>query len=209
MEFSKRPCDEFTEMLASKAPVPGGGGASALVGALGTALGSMVGNLTIGKKKYADAQAQICILQEESAHLQKELLELIEKDAEAFEPLSRAYGLPRETEEQRVQKDRVMEEALKKACSVPLKIMECCCEAIEGMEVYAQKGSVIAVSDAGVGAAFLRAALEGASMNVFINTKSMKDRAYADKLNARADQMLAVYGARAEAVLEEVRKSLR
>lgn len=209
MEFSKKPCDEFVEVLATKAPVPGGGGASALVGAVGTALGNMVGSLTVGKKKYADVEAEIRLLQKESDRLQQELLELIEKDAQVFEPLSKAYGLPKETEEEKAEKARVMEAALKEACSVPMKIMEKCCQAIEGIEVYAKKGSVIAISDAGVGAAFLRAALEGASLNVYINTKSMQDRDYAAELNDRADQMLETYTKRAEAVFAEVKARLR
>lgn len=209
MEFSKKPCDEFVEVLATKAPVPGGGGASALVGAVGTALGNMVGSLTVGKKKYADVEAEIRLLQKESDRLQQELLELVEKDAQVFEPLSKAYGLPKETEEEKAEKARVMEAALKEACSVPMEIMEKCCQAIEGIEVYAKKGSVIAISDAGVGAAFLRAALEGASLNVYINTKSMQDRAYAAELNDRADQMLETYTKRAEAVFAEVKARLR
>lgn len=209
MEFSKKPCDEFVEVLATKAPVPGGGGASALVGAVGTALGNMVGSLTVGKKKYADVEAEIRLLQKESDQLQQELLELIEKDAQAFEPLSKAYGLPKETEEEKAEKARVMEAALKEACLVPMEIMEKCCRAIEGIEVYAKKGSVIAISDAGVGAAFLRAALEGASLNVYINTKSMQNREYAAKLNDRADQMLETYTKRAEAVFDEVKARLQ
>ena len=209
MGFSKKPCDEFVEVLATKAPVPGGGGASALVGAVGTALGNMVGSLTVGKKKYADVEAEIRTLQAKSDALQRELLNLIEKDAEVFEPLSKAYGLPKDTEEEKAEKARVMEAALKEACSVPMEIMEKCCEAIEGIEIYAQKGSVIAISDAGVGAAFLKAALEGASLNVYINTKSMQDREYADALNEKADKMLEEYTKRAEAVFESVKARLK
>ena len=99
MGFSTKPCDEFVAVLATKAPVPGGGGAAALVGALGTALGNMVGSLTVGKKKYADVEAEIMELQVKSDVLQKELLHLIERDAEVFEPLSKAYSLPKETED--------------------------------------------------------------------------------------------------------------
>ena len=173
MGFSTTPCNEFVEVLASKAPVPGGGGASALVGAIGTALGNMVGSLTVGKKKYADVEAEIMELKGKCDILQKELLELVEKDAIVFEPLSRAYGMPKNTEEEKAKKAQVMEKVLKDACSVPMEIMEKCCEAIDLIEIFAQKGSVIAISDAGVGAAFCKAALEGASLNVYINTKSM------------------------------------
>ena len=209
MGFSNVPCDEFVAVLATKAPVPGGGGASALVGALGTALGNMVGSLTVGKKKYADVEAEIKALQAKSDQLQSELLHLIERDAEVFEPLSKAYGLPKNTEEEKAEKARIMEAALKEACSVPMKIMEKCCEAIDVIEIFAKKGSVIAISDAGVGAAFLKVALEGASLNVFINTKSMADREYAEALNAKADQMLDVYTKKAAEIFESVKERLR
>lgn len=208
MGFSTTPCDEFVEVLASKAPVPGGGGASALVGAVGTALGNMVGSLTVGKKKYADVEAEIKELQAKCDILQKELLKLIERDAEVFEPLSKAYGMPKNTEEEKARKAEVMEKVLKEACSVPMEIMEKCCEAIDLIEVFAEKGSVIAISDAGVGAAFLRSALNGASLNVYINTKSMADREYAGELNQKADRMLEVYGTKAETIFQQVKGRL-
>ena len=204
MGFSTVPCNEFVEVLASKAPVPGGGGASALVGAIGTALGNMVGSLTVGKKKYVDVEEEMHALKAKCDTLQKELLALVEKDAEVFEPLSKAYGMPRNTEEEKAEKARVMEIVLKDACSVPMEIMEKCCEAIELIQEFAAKGSTLAISDAGVGAAFCKAALEGASLNVYINTKSMKNREYAEELNAKADAMLAKYPKMAEEIFESV-----
>lgn len=192
-QMGRMPCEDFVLALASNAPVPGGGGASALVGAIGIALGDMVGSLTLGKKKYADVQADIERLKEEASVIERELLNLIERDAEVFEPLSRAYGLPKETAEEQAHKAQVMEAALKEACAVPLSIMERCCEAILLLEEFAQKGTAIAISDAGCGAACCRAALTSASMNVFINTKSMTDRAYAEEINERANAMLDQY----------------
>lgn len=209
MGFSTVPCNEFVEVLASKAPVPGGGGASALVGAIGTALGNMVGSLTVGKKKYADVEEEMYELKGKADALQKELLHFIERDAEVFEPLSKAYGMPRNTEEEKAEKARVMEIVLKDACSVPMEIMERCCEAIDLIEVFAEKGSTLAISDAGVGATFCKAALEGASLNVFINTKSMKNREYADELNKKADEMLSVYTKKAEEIYQSVAARLR
>ena len=209
MGFSTVPCNEFVEVLASKAPVPGGGGASALVGAIGTALGNMVGSLTVGKKKYADVEEEMYALKAKCDTLQKELLALVEKDAEVFEPLSKAYGMPRNTEEEKAEKARVMEIVLKDACSVPMEIMEKCCEAIELIQEFAAKGSTLAISDAGVGAAFCKAALEGASLNVYINTKSMKNREYAEELNAKADAMLAKYPKMAEEIFESVLGKLK
>ena len=204
MGFSTVPCNEFVEVLGSKAPVPGGGGASALVGAVGTALGNMVGALTVGKKKYADVEEEMKELMAKATTLQDELLHLIERDAEVFEPLSKAYGMPRETEEEKAEKARVMEIVLKDACSVPMEIMEKCCEAIDLIVEFAAKGSALAISDAGVGAAFCKAALEGASLNVYINTKAMKNREYAEELNKKCDEMLAVYTVKADEIFQNV-----
>ena len=204
MGFSTVPCNEFVDVLGSKAPVPGGGGASALVGAVGTALGNMVGALTVGKKKYADVEEEMKELMAKATTLQDELLHLIERDAEVFEPLSKAYGMPRETEEEKAEKARVMEIVLKDACSVPMEIMEKCCEAIDLIVEFAAKGSALAISDAGVGAAFCKAALEGASLNVYINTKSMKNREYAEELNRKSDEMLAVYTVKADEIFRNV-----
>lgn len=186
-------CEDFVFALASNAPVPGGGGASALVGAIGMALGDMVGSLTLGKKKYADVQTDIEQLKKKAGEIERELLRLIDRDAEVFEPLSRAYGLPKETPEEQAIKAQVMEAALKEACAVPLSIMERCCEAIELINEFAQKGTAIAISDAGCGAACCRAALTSASMNVFINTKAMTDQAFAEEINIKANALLAKY----------------
>ncbi len=204
MDFTKQSCQEFVQVLASKEPVPGGGGASALVGAIGMALGNMVGSLTVGKKKYADVQEDIIELKGKADALQDELLELVRRDAEVFEPLSRAYGMPKETDEQKQEKERVMEAALKEACDVPLQIMEKCCNAIDLHEDFEKKGTAIAISDVGVGVVMCRAALQGASLNVFINTKIMKDRAHADEANKKANDMLSAYCAKADEIYERV-----
>ena len=209
MSFTTYTCEDFVEILSTKAPVPGGGGASALVGAIGTALGNMVGSLTVGKKKYAEVEADIIALKEKADALQKDFLHLVEEDARVFEPLSKAYGMPKDTEEEKAEKARVMEIVLKDACSVPMEIMKKCCEAIDIIEEFAQKDNVIALSDAGVGAAFCKAALLGASLNVFINTKSMANREYAEALNREAEEMIATYSAKADAVFEGVTNRLK
>ena len=196
--------NDFAEQLASNAPVPGGGGASALVGAVGVALGNMVGSLTVGKKKYADVEEEIIALNEKAAVLREELLTLMEKDAEVFEPLSKAYSIPKDDPA----RDEVMAVVLKQASEVPLEIMRKCCEAIDLIEVYAQKGSVIAVSDAGCGTAICKAALESAALNVYINTKSMKDRELAETMNAEVDIMLSKYCAKAAEIYASVSERL-
>ena len=203
------PCNEYVDLLSSKSPVPGGGGASALVGALGTALGNMVGALTVGKKRYADVEEEMYDLMAKCDSLQKELLALSERDAEVFEPLARAYGMPKETEDEREEKARVMEAALQDACLIPLKIMEKCCETLEIMREFAVKGSKLAVSDAGCGAVFCRAALEGASLNVLINTKAMEDKVLAEELNSRDSSMLDTYVPLADEIWNSVSDKLR
>ena len=201
MDFTQKSCREFVEVLASNAPVPGGGGAAALVGALGTAMGNMVGSLTVGKKKYADVEAEIIALKAKCDALQKDLLDQVPADAVGFEPLAKAYGIPKDNPD----RDRILEEATIVACQVPMKIMELCCESIEAISVFAAKGSRLAVSDAGCGAVCCKAALQSASLNVFINTKSLKNRELAEELNAKANGMLDKYCAMADEIFAGVR----
>jgi formiminotetrahydrofolate cyclodeaminase len=136
--------------------------------------------------------------------LQTELLALVGRDAEVFEPLSKAYGLPRETEEQKAYKAQVMEAALKEACSVPMEIMRACCRAIELHQEFAAKGSAIAISDVGCGVISCQAALRAASLNVFINTASMKERDYAENINKEANLLLEKYVKLAEEIYSNV-----
>lgn len=201
VDFTQNSCREFVEVLASNAPVPGGGGAAALVGAIGTALGNMVGSLTVGKKKYAAVEAEIIALKAKCDDLQKQLLDQVPADAEGFEPLAKAYGIPKDDPN----RDKVLEEATIVACKVPMKIMVLCCESIEAISVFAAKGSRLAVSDAGCGAVCCKAALQSASLNVFINTKSLKNRELAEELNAKANAMLDKYCAMADEIFASVR----
>lgn len=180
----------YLDALASKAPVPGGGGASALGGALAAALGQMVANLTVGKKRYADVEEEMQGYLFTLNICQMEMTALADRDAEVFAPLAAAYGLPSETEEQKAEKDRVMEENLLAASLVPLKIMEKAIGIIEVLEEMEKKGSRMAVSDVGVAVQFARTALTGAVMNVYINTKSMKNRDKAEELNHKAQNLL-------------------
>ena len=201
MDYTTRSCREFVTVLASNEPAPGGGGASALVAALGTALGNMVGSLTVGKKKYADVEAEIIALKETCDKLQTELLDQVPADAEGFIPLSKAYGIPKDDPN----RDAILEDATITACKVPMHIMELCCEAIDCVAVFAAKGSRLAVSDAGCGAVCCKAALQAASLNVFINTKTLKNREAAEELNAKANAMLSKYCALADEIFNEVK----
>lgn len=198
-------CGGFSEALASASPVPGGGAASAYVGALAASLGLMVGSLTVGKKKYAAVEADVIAAMEKLEVLRRELISMADQDAESFLPLSMAYSLPKETPAQRAEKARVMEAALRSACDVPMEIMRRCCEIITLQAEMARKGSALAVSDVGTGVVFAKSALMGASLNVFINAQAMADREYAERLTAAADDMLKVYGPKADVVFELVR----
>ena len=202
MDFTENTCREFVNVLASKEPVPGGGGASALVGAIGTALGNMVGSLTVGKKKYADVEQEIIALKAKCDDLEKQLLDQVPADAEGFAPLAKAYGIPKDDPT----REETLEKATLNACAVPVHIMELCCQSLDAIRVFAEKGSRLAVSDAGCGAVIVKAALQAASLNVFINTKSLKNRGEAERLNARCEEMLGTYCALADEIYESCRK---
>lgn len=183
-------CEDFVSQLASNNAVPGGGGAAAFVGAIGVALGNMVAALTVGKKKYAAVEDDIIAAAQQAETLRVQLLSLIQADAQGFAPLAAAYALPVDTVEQREEKTRVLEAALVDACRAPLAMMQACCSALELLEILAEKGSRLAVSDAGCGAACCKAALQSACLNVFINTKLMRDRQCAARLNRETQDML-------------------
>lgn len=208
-DFTDKSCREFIDVLASSAPIPGGGGASALVGAIGVALGNMVGSLTVGKKRYAEVEADIIGYKKEADEITQTLLTLVAKDAEVFEPLSKAYSLPKNTSEELAEREKVMAIVLKDACEVPLEIMKTCAKGLDLMEEFADKGSHIALSDAGVGATLLKSALQGASLNIYINTKSMKDKELAEKFNNEADRLRSVYEVKADEIFEKVCKEIK
>ena len=202
MDMTMANCREFVDILASDAPAPGGGGAAALVGAIGTALGNMVGSLTVGKKKYADVESEILALKAKCDALQKQLLDQVQADEEGFLPLARAYGIPKDDPN----RAQILENATLSACAVPMRIMELCCESLDCIAIFAEKGSRLALSDAGCAAVCVKAALQAAALNVFINTKSLQNRAVAEELNAKANAMLDKYCALADRIFTEVKK---
>ena len=190
---------EFLDVLSSKEPVPGGGGASALAGALGNALGQMVANLTIGKKKYALVEDEIKELAERMKGIQGQFSALADQDAKVFAPLAKCYSLPSGTEEEKAYKAEVMEARLLDASLVPMEIMD----------ILADKGSRMAVSDVGVGVQFIRTALLGAVMNVYINTKSMKNREKAEEMNEKAERLIKEGTEAADRIYQKVLEQLR
>ena len=185
---------DFLNVLASKEPVPGGGGACGYVAAVGMALGNMVLSLTTGKKKYAEYQEEI----------EELIVKAGDKDAKAFKPLSEAYGLPKDTEEQLEHRNKVMENALLIASEAPLSMMELIVEAIKLIDRISVIGSRLAISDAGVGVQMCKAALNGASLNVYINTKLMKNIDVAEDMNTKADELVITGNELADKVYDRV-----
>lgn len=177
---------EYADELEGKSPTPGGGGASAVAGALGACLGQMVCNLTIGKKRYKEHEEQIEDIRKRLEAAAELLLGLSDRDAEAFAPLSRAYSLPSNTEEERKIKRETMEPLLFNAAQVPLDIMAAAYGMLDDMDYIRKYGSTLAVSDVGVAVQLIRAAVLGAYMNVKINTGYMENEAEAKRLDERA-----------------------
>jgi len=204
-KLAEKSCVKFAEALASKAPVPGGGGAAALVGGYGAALCAMAGNLTIGRKKYTSVQEDIRKMLEKCGVCQKRLIELVDEDAAVFEPLSKAYSIPKDDPD----RERVLEETTKQACQAPLEMMVVCCEVIEVLEEMLEKGNSMLVSDVGCGALCCAAALEAASMNVFVNIRTLRDKEAAKAMEQRVDSMLDAYLPRAKKVAEGTMRRLR
>jgi len=196
--------DVFIAKLASNEPTPGGGGASSLVGAVGTALLSMVANLTAGKKKYAQYQADIDVVLERTEDLIGRLMGLVDEDAKAFEPLAKAYGIPKDNPG----RDVIIEDALKVASDAPYKILEVLEECADIVVELATKGSKLAISDVGCAATMISAAAKGAVMNIYINTKLMQDRDYAESLNERSIRLVRSITARCDDVYDVIAESL-
>ena len=208
MKLIEKNSKEFIDILASKAAVPGGGGAAALVGSIGMALGSMVCNLTIGKKKYAQYEDDLKEILFQAEKIQKDLLDMIDKDAEGFLPLSKAYGLPSNTDEEKKIKEETMENALKLACEVPIKIVRTCYDSIKLHEALVDKGSKLAISDVGVGVQCLRAAILSGELNVIININSIKDEEYVRNVKTEVTNLVTEGVKIADEVYSEVERML-
>ena len=199
----------FISEVAAETPTPGGGGASAYCGALGSALLSMVGNLTAGKKKYADIEDKVVAHLQQLEEVRAELVDLVERDALAFAPLADAFKLPRETEEEKAYRHEVIQNALIDAISVPFAIMNACDRVIELSDFLAHYGNRTAISDVATGVSFAKGALKGAALNVYVNATMLDDRAMATRYTDEADRLIVESGRRADEiynyVLEEIR----
>ena len=189
----------FLNELASKSATPGGGSVAALMGAQSAALISMVCNLTIGKPKYAEVEAEMQALLQKSEALREKLIGLIKADVEVFNRLMTAYGLPKETDEEKTARTEVIQAVLKAATQVPLDCARACAEAIDLSRCAANKGSLGVISDAGAAVMAGYSGLKSAALNVYINTGSLKDRAFAEAKLLELETILKNY----EGVVEE------
>ncbi|WP_422446144.1 cyclodeaminase/cyclohydrolase family protein [Thermoanaerobacterium sp. DL9XJH110] len=205
----EKSCREFVRVLASKEPVPGGGGAAALVGAIGMALGNMVGTLTVGKEKYKDVEKEVMEIMNEATAIQNRLMELVDKDAEVFKEVADVYKMPKSTAEEKKKREEAMENALKQACSVPIEIMKSACDAIRLQRRLADIGSQLAISDVGVGVLCLKAALISGKLNVIINLNGIKDREFVKKTGDEMEQLVKEGGRLADETYIKVEERLK
>jgi len=204
MALTDKPVTTFLDELASDAPAPGGGSVAALSGALGAALVSMVCNLTVGKKKYADVQDDIEALLAQSEALRQELTDLLEEDVKAYTAYSVAAKMPRDTEEEKAERTKAMQAALKVATDVPLRIAEAAVKVMDLCMPTAEKGNKWAVSDAGVAVLMAEAALRSAALNVLINLGTIKDQDFVAEKRAHLDNLLAGKGVMRDQIYDYV-----
>jgi formiminotetrahydrofolate cyclodeaminase len=187
--LTSRTVTEFLDELASSSPAPGGGSVAALAGAIGAALTSMVCNLTIAKKKYADVQEEIEAVLAKSEELRKKLTVLVEKDTEAFNAVMAAFGMAKSTEEEGMQRAAAIQQATRSATLVPLEVMSLCGDALSLSRAVAEKGNKNSASDVGVAALMFHAACGSAELNVRINLVSLKDEAFVQQTTEKAREL--------------------
>lgn len=207
-QIKDKPVTAFLDELASSAPTPGGGSAAAIMGGMGAALVSMVCNLTIGKKAYVGVEGEMKDLLAKAEALRAQLTDFIRADVEAFDGLMAAYGLPKETDEQKAARSAAIQDGLKKATDAPLACARACADVIALSLIAAEKGNTNVVSDAGVAALAAAAALRSAALNVDINVPSIKDADFAASRRAETDALLARWVAEADRVVEVVKSKL-
>ncbi|SMP44524.1 cyclodeaminase/cyclohydrolase family protein [Anoxynatronum buryatiense] len=208
MKLTELKTKEFVSTLASDAPAPGGGSASALFGALGTALVSMVANLTTGKEKYAAYEDRMKEVLKETEGLMESFNNLIEKDTEVYNAVGDVLTMPKTTDEEKAKRKEAMQQALKEATIVPYTMMEEAAKVLVVLQKAMGHSNPNAVSDLGVGALGLKAAMQGAWLNVKINLGSIKDEAFVSEYRAKGEKLLADNLALADSLYQEVEKQL-
>ena len=197
---------EFAQVLGSDAPAPGGGSAAALSAANGISLTKMVCELTLGKKKYAEFEAEIAQVHAESARLQESLLTAIDKDTEAFNLVSAVFDMPKETEEDKAARREAMQQALKEATQSPYGMMEDILTALQTTQKAVGKSNTNAASDLGVAALNLKAGLQGAWLNVLINLSGVKDEAFVADYRSKGEELLQKGCSLADEIYQEILK---
>jgi formiminotetrahydrofolate cyclodeaminase len=190
-EIKDNRIEQFLEALASQSATPGGGSAAAIIGAMGAALVSMVCNLTIGKKKYAEVEGEMKHVLAEADTLRQQLIGMIEDDVKAFDAVMGAYGLPKETDADKAKRDSAIQAALKQATDVPMACARAARQVIDIAAIASDKGNLNVISDAGVGVLAGYAALRSAALNVFTNARMITDKTFAEAKLKELNQLLA------------------
>lgn len=207
-EIKDKSIQIFFDELASKAPTPGGGSAAAVMGAQAAALISMVCNLTIGKPKYAEVEVEMQGLLEKSEALRETLTGMIKADVDVFDRLMATYSLPKDSDEEKIERSAAIQAVLKEATIIPLKCARACAEAIALSRIAAEKGNTGVISDAGVAVMAAYGALKSAALNVYINAGGLKDRAFADAKLVELETILKGADVATEEVYQIVKSKL-
>jgi formiminotetrahydrofolate cyclodeaminase len=185
------PVEPFLDALASNKATPGGGSAAAILGAMGAALVSMICNLTIGKKKYAEVESELKDVLAKAEALRHRLTGMIEDDVKAFDAVMAAYGMAKETDTDKAARDKAIQAALKQATEVPMRCCHAAREVIDRAAIASDKGNLNVISDAGVGVLAAYAALRSAALNVFTNARMITDKTFAEAKLKELNELLA------------------
>ena len=208
MKLAEMQVTEFVNLMASDAPAPGGGSAAALEGALGAALTAMVCALTVGKKKYADVQELAVESQKKAEDLKARFVDVMDRDTEAFNAVSAVFAMPKDTDEQKAARKAAMQEALKGCTKTPFEMMQLTCETLELTRSLVGRLNASAASDLGCSALALRAAIQGAWLNVLINISGIADEAFAAEYRKNGEALLAKALPLADEIYEEILKTM-
>jgi len=207
-EIKDKSIQEFLDQLASKQATPGGGSAAAILGAQSAALISMVCNLTIGKEKYAGVEEEMKSLLKKSESLREELTAMIKADVDVFDKLMTSYGLPKKTDEEKQTRSEQIQSVLKEATTVPLECAKACAKAIELSQIAAEKGNTGVISDAGVAVMAGYSGLKSAALNIYINTRSIKDKEFANTALAELEKIMDEADTQTEKIYQLVKDKL-
>ena len=200
---------DFADTTASESPAPGGGSVSAYVGALGAALGTMVANLSAGKKGWEKQISYFSDWAEKGQAIKDRLVFLVDEDTRAFNGIITAVRMPKATDEEKVARKNAMREATRYAIHIPLEVMKTASEAFDLIDAMVKKGNVNSISDAGVGGLCLKTAIYGAYLNVKINCNGFDDQNYVNEVSQKADEILAEAIRREKLIVKAVEKSMQ